>query len=128
MDAHIVVRNIRSRVVRLYTAIENGDNSFDNIQYRLDSLCRDIRQYREYICNYEYISNNLLLAKRTIDTAVTGDASDHDTCSSFRPDTTRTSAGVGRPKYNITSDQLRFFIGKITSILAIIHYVFGLCN
>ena len=117
MDAHIVVRNIRNRVVRLYTALENGNNSSDNIQYRLDSLCRDVLQYREYLCNYEDVSNNLLIAKRTIETAVTGGVSDHDSSSSFQQDTT--SAGVGRPKFNITADQLRFFIGKITSIFGL---------
>ena len=55
----------------------------------------------------EYNSNNLLSAKRTIDTGASG----NDTSSFFQPETT----DVGRPKYNITEEQLRFFIGKFTN-------------
>lgn len=63
----LVIRNIRTRVASLLDTIQNGvHTTCDSVQYRLDSLCRDILQFREYIPNFEEVSVNLQLAKQVI--------------------------------------------------------------
>ena len=110
----IVVSNIRSRVERLHSAVENGNACADNLQYRLDSLCRDVLQHRDYLPNFDIISINVMSAKQTVEASVArSTGSDADRAVDDRQPPATTSSGcVGRPKFNITEEQLRFFIGK----------------
>ena len=104
-----VLANIRSRVERLHASVANGDNTVGIIQCRLDNLCRDILLYRECLPRYEEISTSILSAKHIIDDEVT-DTNGH--AVDAVPRVPKTVGGVGRPKYIITEEQLRFFIGE----------------
>ena len=105
----IVVRNFKSRIERLHTSVRCSSNSAGCLQYRLENLCRDILQYREHFSTHDYdvISDNVLSAKRIVDQV----ANEADDASSHGPPPA-TGSGVGRPKYIITEEQLRFFLGK----------------
>ncbi|XP_030850454.1 uncharacterized protein LOC105440703 isoform X3 [Strongylocentrotus purpuratus] len=118
-----VTDNIRQRVSRLISDIESGLEmnipvNLDTINYRLDSLCRDLLHFRDGLPRYAYgdISNALLSARQVLelDAAVMSQESE-STGSRFQPDTNPAggAGGVGRPKFDISEEQIRFFAGEM---------------
>ena len=111
MADHVVVGNIRARVVRLQMAIQTGEYCLDNIRYRLDSLCRDVLQYRDSVPNYETVAANLVVANQHANEVVTDNT--HGLTQTRQNNTPETCSTGGRPKFIITEEQLRFFIGRL---------------
>ena len=121
-----ISNNIRDRVARLLSDIEEGGNIInDIIQYRLDSLCKDVLEYRDYILNYDDVSLSILDAKQCIDRAMGIQESDTPRADAgYQPETTPAGGedGVGRPKFQISEEQLRFFAGKFMIFCLILIY------
>ena len=107
-QAHIVVRNIATRVARLQMVIQAGECCFDNINLLLDSLCRDVLHYREHIPDNETVAAHLLSAIQIVNEgqSVVAPMTEEPHAAPL------TISTGGRPKYVITAEQLRFFVGR----------------
>ncbi|XP_041453550.1 uncharacterized protein LOC121406606 [Lytechinus variegatus] len=62
--------------------------------------------------NFDGVSSALLRAKQIFDKAVNA-VHTPDARSMYQPETTSAEGGVGRPKFLISADQLRFFAGDL---------------
>lgn len=53
MEANpVIINNIKQSTARLLLAIQDGrDNVDETSQYRLDNLCKDVLELRDYIAN-----------------------------------------------------------------------------